>query len=189
MERVCKLRVLRACWRNEIVIYPRVDLWGSANVQHIDLKIPLIGRGGISEDLKSILITVWYRASEVFVHLLCRSSNLVYRSLESTFDLAGPLLDTLNNHGLLRYFTKNPGSYTYIIFDFHRGSTFGIQTVSHCKVSLFKFVCLKPSTWTFLTNFTLIHMASLRERNFKQNVVCNYHLERCVITSRVRMHN
>ncbi len=31
---------------------------GSANAQLIDLKIPLFGRGGISEDLKSILITV-----------------------------------------------------------------------------------------------------------------------------------
>ncbi len=31
---------------------------GSVNVQHTDLKIPLFGRGGISEDLKSILITV-----------------------------------------------------------------------------------------------------------------------------------
>ena len=31
---------------------------GSANVQHTDYKIPLFGRGGISEDLKSILITV-----------------------------------------------------------------------------------------------------------------------------------
>ncbi len=42
-------------------------------------------RGGISEDLKSILITVWYvSASDVFVHLPCPSSNLVYRSLEST---------------------------------------------------------------------------------------------------------
>ncbi len=40
--------------------------------------------GGISEDLKSILITVWYSTSEVFVHLPCSSSNLVYRSLEST---------------------------------------------------------------------------------------------------------
>ncbi len=55
-----------------------------ANVQPIDLKVPLFGRRGISEDLKSILITVWYSASEVFVHLRCPSSNLVYRSLEST---------------------------------------------------------------------------------------------------------
>ncbi len=31
---------------------------GSANVQNIDLKIPLFGRGGFSEELKSILITV-----------------------------------------------------------------------------------------------------------------------------------
>ncbi len=31
-----------------------------ANIQHIDLKVPLFGRGGISEDLKSILITVRY---------------------------------------------------------------------------------------------------------------------------------
>ena len=29
-----------------------------ANVQHIDLKAPLFGRGGISEDLKSMLITI-----------------------------------------------------------------------------------------------------------------------------------
>ncbi len=50
------------------------------------LKIPLFGRGGISEDLKSILITVWYSSSEVFVHLPCPSSNLVSRSLESTLD-------------------------------------------------------------------------------------------------------
>ncbi len=28
--------------------------------------------------------TVWYSASDVFVHLRCPSSNLVYRSLEST---------------------------------------------------------------------------------------------------------
>ena len=48
------------------------------------MKIPLFGIGGISEDLKSILITVRYNASEVFVHLPCPSSNLVYRSLEST---------------------------------------------------------------------------------------------------------
>ena len=38
--------------------------------------------GDISEDLKSILITIWYSASESFVHLPW-SSNLVYRSLES----------------------------------------------------------------------------------------------------------
>ena len=38
----------------------------------------------ISEDLKSISITVWYSASEVFVHFPCPSSNLVYRSFEST---------------------------------------------------------------------------------------------------------
>ncbi len=43
-----------------------------------------LGEGGISEDLKSILITIWYSASEVFVHPLCPSSNFVYRSLEST---------------------------------------------------------------------------------------------------------
>ncbi len=43
-----------------------------------------LGRGGISEDLKLILTTVWYSASEGFVHLPCPSSNLVYRSLEST---------------------------------------------------------------------------------------------------------
>ena len=29
-----------------------------ANVQHIDLKVPLFGRGGISEDLKPVSITV-----------------------------------------------------------------------------------------------------------------------------------
>ncbi len=50
---------------------------------NINLKIPLFRRGGISEDLKSILITVWYSASGFFVHLPCPSSNLVYRFLES----------------------------------------------------------------------------------------------------------
>ena len=38
---------------------------GSANVQHIDLNIPLFGRGGISE----IWNQYWFSASEVFVHL------------------------------------------------------------------------------------------------------------------------
>ncbi len=47
----------------------------------------MFGRGGIYEDLKSILITVWYSVSEVFVHLPCPSSNLVYRSFESTLDI------------------------------------------------------------------------------------------------------
>ncbi len=60
---------------------------GSANVQHIDLKIPLFERGGISKDLKSIMITVCSSASEVFLHFPCPSSNLVYRSLESTLVL------------------------------------------------------------------------------------------------------
>ncbi len=55
-----------------------------ANVQSIDLKVPLFGRGGISKDLKSISITVRYSTSQVFVHIPCPSSNLVYRSLEST---------------------------------------------------------------------------------------------------------
>ncbi len=35
-----------------------------ANVQHIDLKEPLFGRSSISEDLKSILITVRYTISQ-----------------------------------------------------------------------------------------------------------------------------
>ncbi len=52
---------------------------------YINLKIPLFEKGSISEDLQSILITIWYSASEVFVHLPCPSSNLVYnRPLEST---------------------------------------------------------------------------------------------------------
>ena len=29
-----------------------------ANVQHIDLKVPICGRGGVFEDFNSILITV-----------------------------------------------------------------------------------------------------------------------------------
>ncbi len=55
-----------------------------ANVQHIDLnflKVPLFGRGGISEDLKSTLITVRYSTSH-FSHLPCPSLNLVSRSFE-----------------------------------------------------------------------------------------------------------
>ncbi len=39
-------------------------------------------RSEINIDL--IPYTVWYSASEVFVHLPCPSSNLVYNSLEST---------------------------------------------------------------------------------------------------------
>ncbi len=53
------------------------------NVQHIHLKVPLFERGGISEDLKSILNTVRYRTSQFFAHLPWTSSNLVYRSFES----------------------------------------------------------------------------------------------------------
>ena len=34
-----------------------------ANVQHIDLKVPLFGRGGISEEVNEILITVPYSTS------------------------------------------------------------------------------------------------------------------------------
>ncbi len=55
-----------------------------ANVQHIDLMVPLFGRGGISEDLKSILITVRSSTSQFLVCLPCSSPNLVYRSLELT---------------------------------------------------------------------------------------------------------
>ncbi len=51
-----------------------------SNVQHIDLKVPLFGRGDISEDLKSILTTVRYSTLQF-------ASNLVYRSLESTLGL------------------------------------------------------------------------------------------------------
>ncbi len=58
-----------------------------ANFQHIDLKVPLFARGGISEDLKSIVIipsdTVHH---SFFAYLPCPSSNLVYRSLESTLE-------------------------------------------------------------------------------------------------------
>ncbi len=43
----------------------------SANVQHTDLKIPLFGRGGISEDLKSILI----RPQCIIFSLLRRARN------------------------------------------------------------------------------------------------------------------
>ncbi len=52
-----------------------------ASVQHIDLKVHR--KGSISEDLKSILISVRYITSQFFVNLPCRSSNLDYRSLES----------------------------------------------------------------------------------------------------------
>ena len=55
-----------------------------ANVQHIDLKVTLFGRDGISEDLKSILITARYSTTEFLVHLPYPSLNLVYRSLELT---------------------------------------------------------------------------------------------------------
>ena len=37
-----------------------------ANVQHIDLKVPLFGRGDISKDLKSILVTIRYSTSPFF---------------------------------------------------------------------------------------------------------------------------
>ncbi len=57
-----------------------------ANIQHTNLKVPLFGRGGISEDLKLILITIWHSASQIFVHLPRPSSNLVYRSHESTLN-------------------------------------------------------------------------------------------------------
>ncbi len=57
-----------------------------ANIQHIDWNVPLFGRGAISEDLKSILITVIYSTSQFFAHLPCPSSNLAYRSLESTLN-------------------------------------------------------------------------------------------------------
>ncbi len=55
-----------------------------ANVQNIDLKVQLFGRGSIPEDLKSVLITVWYNASGFCSSPPCPSSNLVYRSLELT---------------------------------------------------------------------------------------------------------
>ncbi len=63
-----------------------------ANFQHMDLKVPLFRRGGISEDLKSILITVRYSTSQFFLlisptHLEIYSPahlDLVYKSLEST---------------------------------------------------------------------------------------------------------
>ncbi len=79
---------------------------GSANVQHIDLKIPLFRRGGISEDLKSILITVCYSSWEVFVHLPCPSPNFVYRFLESTLmevdvDVNSHYAFGLVNHGAM----------------------------------------------------------------------------------------
>ncbi len=51
--------------------------------------------------MKSILITVWYSASEVFVHLPCPSSNLVYRSLESTLVLV-PCLFLIWINGFIR---------------------------------------------------------------------------------------
>ncbi len=54
------------------------------NIQNIHLKVPLFGRGAISEDLKSILIIVRYNTPQYFANLPCPSSNLVYRSLEST---------------------------------------------------------------------------------------------------------
>ncbi len=54
-----------------------------ANVKNIDLKVPLFERGGISEDLKSILITVIHYIS-IFVHLPAHLQTYVYRSLEST---------------------------------------------------------------------------------------------------------
>ncbi len=61
------------------------------------MTIPLLGRGGIFEDLKSILITVWYSASELFVHLPCPSSNLVYRFLELTLNELLVIIISTNN--------------------------------------------------------------------------------------------
>ncbi len=52
-----------------------------ANVQHIDLKVPFIGRGVISEDLKSISVSQ-IQYITCLVHLPCPSLNL-YRPLES----------------------------------------------------------------------------------------------------------
>ncbi len=46
--------------------------------------------------------TVWYNASEVFVHLPCPSSNLVYRSLEST------LRDILQENKINTFSTVQP---------------------------------------------------------------------------------
>ncbi len=59
-----------------------------ANIQHYDnIDLPLFGRGGISEDLKLILITSQIQYITVFAHLPCTSSNVIYyRSLESTLE-------------------------------------------------------------------------------------------------------
>ncbi len=87
-------RPTQSTWR---YMYWLDSIKGSANVQHTDLKTPWFGRGGISEDLKSILITVWYSASEVFVHLPCPSSNC----------LQVPWIDS--NHLLCAYLHKSSG--------------------------------------------------------------------------------
>ncbi len=84
---------LEICW-----VKSQSRFKGSENVQHNNLKIPLFERGGISEDLKSIFITIWYSASEVFVHLPCPSSNLVYRSLELTLNNETPVLHQYQFH-------------------------------------------------------------------------------------------
>ncbi len=50
-------------------------LSGHANAQHIDLKVPLLRRGNISEDLKSILITHQIQYITVF----CSSPPSIFK--------------------------------------------------------------------------------------------------------------
>ncbi len=107
-------------------------------------------------------ITVWYSASEVFVHLPCPSSNLVHRSLESTlihvfsynpntFCLASFEIDSLKNGGSLQNQTQDPspthtkphlwlypcshiGLYNVVDFIFRLGTHSAFTTVLYCEI-------------------------------------------------------
>ncbi len=52
-----------------------------ANVQHIDVKVPLFGRGGISKDLKSVLITVRYTTTE-YTTVFCSSPMPILKIIQ-----------------------------------------------------------------------------------------------------------